>query len=230
MHGDAGDDQHGLKVHSVLDLDLDKKNPVPMDTDVNKYQTAPVDLDLHPAQAEPSPFGQATGAATAGAGQDCPRTVGVGGSSLPRPEWAKAATSSDATQPSVGLGATDSSAAQPSSSGAAAAPFAAAAAAERSSMVAAAAAAATSSEPHGTATPSTEVVDLTEEASPKSNSAGQGEGAGALLPGEAATAAAELRPGAAATAGTLPLLRLPQLLARCCLTQLPQVLARCCLV
>ena len=203
VHGDAGDDQHGLKVHSVLDLDLDKQNPVPMATDGNPHQTAPMDLDLDTAQAEPSASGQATGAATASIGEDCPQPVSGGGSLLPQPGAAETATSSDATQPAVGLAATDSSAGQPSSSGAgqqadaAAAPFAAAAAAERSSMTAAAA---PSSEPPGGAAQGTEVVDLTEAASTKSYSAGQGKDAGVLLQGEAATAAAELRPGANATA------------------------------
>ena len=202
VHGDAGDDQHGLKVHSVLDLDLDKQNPVLMDTTGNKHQTAPMDLDLDTAQAEPSASGQATGAATASIGEDCPQPVSGGGSWLPQP-GPKAATSSDATQPAIGLAATNNLAAQPSSSsagqqtGAAAARFAAMAAAKRSSMIAAAA---TASDPPGGAAQGTEVVDLTEAASPKSYSAGQGKDAGVLLQGEAATAAAELRLGEAATA------------------------------
>ena len=189
VHGDAGDDQHGLKVHSVLDLDLDPKNPVPMDTDVNEHHTTPLDVDLDATQAEPFPSRQATGAATAGAGQDRQRPVRVGGSLLPQPGRAEAATSSDASQPATGPAATDNLAAQPSSSGAgrqvgaAGAPFTAAAAAERSSR-----AAATASEPRGAATQGTEVVDLTEEASPESYSAIQGKGAGVLSRGEAATA------------------------------------------
>ena len=231
VHGDAGDDQHGLKVHSVLDLDLDGKNPVPMDTDVNEHQTAPMDLDLDATQAEPAPSRQATGAAIADTGQDGLQPVSVGDSLLPQPGQAKAATSSGATQPATGPAATDSSAAQPSSSGAgqqdstAAAPFAAAAATERSSVVAAAAAA-TSPEPPGFVSTRTEVVDLTEEAFPESCSADQGKTADVLLPGEAWCAAAHnLLPLAAAKAtGTL----LPHAavagLARCCLMWLPDLL------
>ena len=190
VHGDAGDDQHGLKVHSVVDLDMGNKYPVPTDADVNKHLTAPMDLDA--MQAEPSPSWQATDAATAGTGQRSQHPVAAGGGSLqeapPQTGWTATVTGSDATKPAIGLAATDSATAQPPSSsagqqaGAAATPCAAAAAgsqteedtasAERSGMAAAAAAAEAAAEaaaapsgtPAGVLIASTEVVDLTEEA------------------------------------------------------------------